>query len=101
MRHWLVLFVVASCGGELEGNKGLASGIFTPCGDDSDCVVVPQSCCGSCGLATKTDLIAIAKIHAGDYRHAVCAGKPCPACGGPIDPSLTARCKENACELVP
>lgn len=68
------------------------------CSSNSDCIVAPRSCCGSCGAATSTDLIALARGDADAYRNAACAGGVgCPECASLPDPYLLATCEAGTC----
>jgi hypothetical protein len=75
---------------------------FTSCDVNSDCIVRSESCCGSCGAATRSDALAINKAQAAQYADMACDGdKGCPACAPLfIDPTLTATCRKGRCELV-
>jgi len=68
------------------------------------CALVPASCCGSCGVATKTDQIAIPRDKSGEYRTRACTsdggGIGCPACAGYPDPELQAFCRGGSCVPV-
>lgn len=62
----------------------------------SECLVVPASCCGTCGAATRGDAIA---IHVNQLAgKASCDG--CPGCDMEQDPTLVATCDNGACTLV-
>lgn len=73
----------------------------TECDAPSDCVVVPVSCCGSCGRATPTDFTAIAREREGEYRgREECATVSCPACEAPPLPQLIATCDAGRCVAI-
>ncbi len=76
-------------GGLLEG---VDAGPLKACATSADCVVVPSSCCGTCGAATADDMIAVSRDSAANYRTSVCAGTSCPACAPQQDPFLFASC---------
>ncbi len=109
MRESLFLIgcVVVGCGGKTDGSDGGTTGdsgsmqVFTKCNADSDCIIVPRSCCGSCGAATKSDQTAVSKSEASNYRGSVCQSTACPACAMMQDPNLKARCTSGMCESAP
>jgi hypothetical protein len=72
------------------------------CEVNSDCVVVPESCCGSCGAPTRGDAVAINADMRARYSRAACGeDTACPACAPLfIDPTLVATCRARRCELV-
>lgn len=76
------------------------AGGFGACTGPGQCTVVPQSCCGSCGAATSTDMIGVATDRASAYRSFVCEGAGCPTCYREQDPFLQAFCKAGACTAV-
>jgi hypothetical protein len=77
------------------------SGFDRTCSMPGMCTLVPASCCGSCGVATKTDQIAIPRDKASEYRTLACTadggGIGCPACAGFPDPELQAFCRAGTC----
>jgi hypothetical protein len=98
---------------------GLALALPSACGDDdaegdasrpdyyacevpSDCVVLPESCCGTCGAPTRGDAVAVAREKSAAFQIAACGSRPeCPACAPLfIDPTLVATCQEQRCELI-
>lgn len=72
------------------------------CEVPSDCVVVPESCCGTCGAPTRGDAVAIARDALTAYQCGACGPHAgCPACAPLfIDPTLVATCVDQRCELV-
>jgi len=101
----LVLLVLIDCGGQSEengGTGGSGGGIpgLAACTANADCIVVPKSCCGSCGAATREDSIAVNAKKASDYRSSVCDSMGCPACYMPTDPTLVATCSAGTCQVV-
>jgi len=83
------------------GGTDTGGGSFDLCEVSSECVVVPVSCCGSCGAATRGDAIAINSDQAGAHRMSVCGPMgDCPACYMPQDPTLVATCNAGRCEIV-
>jgi hypothetical protein len=75
---------------------------YAACEVAPDCVVVPASCCGSCGAPVRGDAVAIAEARANAYRSATCGEDgACPACAPLfVDPTLVATCRDDRCELV-
>ena len=68
------------------------------------CVLVPRTCCGSCGLPSPTDEIAVPRDKASEYRTLVCKADAgpigCPDCAGIGDPNLQAFCRGGECVPV-
>ncbi len=71
-----------------------------PCSVPSDCVLVPMSCCGRCGVPSREDAIALTTRAATHYRDAVCEGVACPDCAGMVDPTLLASCVDSRCVVI-
>lgn len=70
----------------------------------NECIVVPVSCCGSCGAATPGDARA---VNAEARRARAGAGEPtcegsssCPDCYQRTAPTLVATCRAGECALV-
>lgn len=82
-----------------DGGMDSGGGDFVSCTVSSDCIVVPASCCGSCGAATRGDVIAINSDQLGDYRDSVCDMMGCPACYMVQDPALVGTCNAGTCEV--
>ncbi len=73
----------------------------TKCDGPGDCIVVPRTCCGFCGVASATDMIAVEPSHASSYRSSVCGpGTGCPDCAGRNDPFLQGFCVTGHCKAV-
>lgn len=91
-----------SAGGGAGGSAGTGGGggDYRACSVPADCVVVPESCCGSCGVASRGDAIAVNVDQQNTYRGDTCGEEPCPACAAPIDPTLVATCTSGQCEVV-
>lgn len=92
----------AGAGGE-GGSAGTGGSAPTPadrsCERASDCIVIPASCCGSCGVATASDRVAVRAGEESVHRAAACsAEEACPACAGEPDPNLFALCIDGQCE---
>ena len=75
---------------------------FAVCEVNSDCSVVPESCCGRCGAPARDDALAINIAKASEHSRAVCGDDVgCPACAPLfIDPTLVATCRAGRCALV-
>ncbi len=72
------------------------------CAKPSDCVVVPESCCGACGVPSRDDGTAVHRDHAAAHAADACGPGPaaCPACARPLDPTLVATCDAGRCRVV-
>ncbi len=71
------------------------------CAAPADCVVVPMSCCGSCGAATPDDMIGVSRDAQDRYRSVACeGGMICPACAQEQDPALIATCAGGSCLAI-
>jgi len=74
---------------------------WAECNESDECVAVPESCCGQCGVATPDDMIGVNREFQSAYRVDVaCAGggEDCPLCAAIQDPNLVAVCSQNRCE---
>jgi len=126
--RWSILLfcLVPACGGSVASDPTTDSSVSDTFGSDtigSDttplpdtptpidksctmagmCVLVPASCCGYCGMPTKTDQIALPRDKAAEYRTRVCSadgGFGCPECAGMADPNLQAFCRGGSCVFV-
>lgn len=101
------LVLASACGDDdAAGDGGVAPDGGHPgyhaCDVPSDCIVVPVSCCGTCGAPTRGDAVAVARDESAAFRAAACASNEgCPACAPLfIDPTLVATCREQRCELI-
>lgn len=70
------------------------------CDGPSGCTLRPASCCGSCGVATPTDMIALPDDQVSAYVDVVCEDVGCPECAGMPDPYLLATCQAGTCTAV-
>ena len=86
--------------GGTAGTGGTGGIDFFSCNVTSECLLRSESCCGSCGAATRDDSIAINQSKAGQYTQMVCEGGGCPACFMPQDPTLLATCESSQCQVV-
>ena len=73
---------------------------FLSCVGPGACMLLPKSCCGSCGAATPTDMIGVASSRASAYRAFVCGDSACPACFMEQDPFLQSFCRDGACAPI-
>jgi hypothetical protein len=87
-------------GGSAGGGGGSGGGQGN-CQVSSDCTLIPTSCCGQCGAATRDDSIALPASEVSDYRIDNCGPVVgCPACYQAQDPNLIAACVQNECRVV-
>lgn len=62
--------------------------------------MIPSSCCGSCGAATRGDARAVNRDRASEAQSNACGSEQgCPACYGVDDPALFAVCKSGTCQI--
>jgi len=98
---FVLLVSISACNLDSGGDGGGSDAAINACTENSDCVVVPQSCCGSCGAATRGDAVAVSRLDLDRQRADACEGTGgCPACFAETDPLLVATCRSNRCELV-
>jgi hypothetical protein len=93
----------AACGDDAGGSDdGGSQPDIRACLVNSDCIVVPESCCGTCGAPTRGDAFAINVASASEHSRRVCTRDVgCPTCAPLfIDPTLVATCRAERCELV-
>jgi hypothetical protein len=98
----LIAAVLNACGDDDGPADDGGQADFAACEVNSECIVVPQSCCGACGAPTRGDAIAVNRANASEYARRACEDSDgCPACAPLfIDPTLVATCRAGACELV-
>ncbi len=96
----IILLLAGACGGSSSPDTGSEPAGLTACEQPSDCVVVPQSCCGSCGAATREDSRAVNVTVAATWRRSNCQDQGCPTCYRPRDPTLVATCESGSCGVV-
>ena len=74
---------------------------FGECRTPTDCVLLPESCCGSCGQPSRTDIDSVPRSGADAQRAMACADPvPCPACEGQPDPTLLPDCSMSSCTVL-
>jgi hypothetical protein len=114
MRHVAVPFafaLVLGCGGSTAPDSGdggtdaTTDGSVSPdlfaCGGAGECDIRPQSCCGSCGSPTTTDMIAVNWQKGSAYGASVCGTNGgCPPCFNEPDPNLAPVCRSKTCKAV-
>ncbi len=76
------------------------AGTTGSCDVPSQCRLRPESCCGSCGAATPTDMIALPVSEVAAYEARVCMDVGCPECARPTDPYLLATCRARRCVAI-
>ncbi len=74
--------------------------ISLACDVPSACTLRPASCCGACGAATPTDMIALPDGEVAAYVAGMCADVGCPECAALPDPYLIATCTAGQCVAV-
>ncbi len=90
-----------SAGSAGSSGSGGSAGVPNDCQVPSDCIVMPVSCCGSCGVPSRGDAQAVRKDQAAAVSQAACGEDfGCPACAAPPDPTLLATCRAGQCTLV-
>lgn len=70
------------------------------CNVPTDCVLIPQSCCGDCGAYARMDVVAVHRDLASSYHGLSCNMVTCPGCHRDPDPALVADCRENRCVVL-
>lgn len=85
-------------GASSGGSGGAQADAWYQCEQTSDCVLVPMTCCGSCGAVTPDDAVAVNTEHAQDYRNEACGPAAiCPSCIMPDDPRVSTLCDDGNC----
>lgn len=81
--------------------------MYDDCGVTSDCTLVRNACCPSCGMPVASDFTSVAVDHRDLYLMDVgCTGEPppCPDCPSAPNPHLAATCDMTglraACTVV-
>jgi hypothetical protein len=101
---WVVAWSVAGSACLAQHTAGGDGGLpadLQACDGNEQCVVVPESCCGTCGAATPGDAIGVNVTQAGAYRALACEGHAgCPACYVDQDPTLVGTCAAGRCAVV-
>ena len=82
------------------GTSGAAGASWDACDLTSECVIRSQSCCGTCGAATRDDVTALNQDFVSTYASNECLGQGCPACYKATDPTLFAQCMQGLCTVV-
>ncbi|MGE0323224.1 MAG: hypothetical protein AB7S68_13015, partial [Polyangiaceae bacterium] len=90
----------AGAGNAGSGGTGLVPEDLA-CGVPSDCVLVTNGCCDSCGPPSAADRLAVNKNRVDQVAKAVCPEpEPCPKCASFPNPALVATCEAGRCKLV-
>ena len=68
---------------------------FKPCQSSADCSLVPQTCCGVCGVPELEDVLSVNVQFQNDHKLKVCGDPPppCPYCATEPNPNLYAFCE--------
>lgn len=88
--------------GGTSATAGGSGGFATSCQQPSDCTLTAATCCGTCGIPQKTDVVAVATAGLNAYRNAICGSGPklCPLCATMNNPDLLATCDRGTCSVV-
>ena len=71
---------------------------WAACRASSDCVIVSNGCCDTCGMPTLADVDGVNKSFLGEHYDDVCPDPvPCPRCATMPNPELIATCREGFC----
>lgn len=71
------------------------------CTTPTDCVLLPESCCGSCGQPSRSDIESVPRSGVDAQRAMACAEPvACPACEGQPDPTLLPDCSMSTCTVL-
>lgn len=71
------------------------------CEFNTDCTLVPVSCCGECGAYTRDDILSVHDDDVSAQRMAACPdGLACPPCFTEPNPALQATCEAGSCGYV-
>jgi len=89
----------ATDGGRVDSGGGSIPR-WQRCSDNSECTVVSESCCGSCGQPSPGDMVGVNSGRIRDYRGDSCDRVDCPACFMEPDPNLIATCNAGRCEAI-
>ncbi len=87
-------------GAPIDAGAAADASSGTECTDNLGCGLRAASCCGSCGAATRDDLLAapVSELAALGAQICEAEGNPgCPECARPDDPYLAALCRVGSC----
>lgn len=102
------LLLAFGCGGKViaggsggNGGNGGGADTFTACDGPGQCVLVGNSCCGTCGEEDLAGKKAVNGAQADAYFQSVCPDPtPCPACAAQPNPNLFAYCDNGTCRAA-
>jgi hypothetical protein len=97
---FLVLLLSSCAAGARSTPRGVDA--VRACTTDDECVVVPRTCCGRCGAATRDDSMAINARWLAEHHGYPCEDRElgCPDCYEHSDPSLSAGCRGGTCVVL-
>lgn len=92
-------------GAPTDGGTGTdmgTTGDWAACTSPSECVLLPDTCCETCGLPTADDYDGVNMARTREHRAAVCPGDPppCLPCVPAPHPYLQATCTAGTCEAL-
>jgi hypothetical protein len=70
------------------------------CEDGSECMLIPRTCCGTCGAATAKDVRAVNTDWFETGARSECAGQSCPDCHDSNAHQLVAVCEKKTCKVL-
>ena len=74
---------------------------WAACQVPSDCVIVSNGCCDTCGMPTLNEVDGVNKSFLDEHYDDVCENPiPCPRCATMLNPELIATCLEGFCLAV-
>lgn len=86
---------------ECRADPVACSDDYRVCAEPSECVVVPNTCCGECGDPTLEGSTAVNRARASEHRDELCAeAGVCPECETGWNASLIATCNAARCAAV-
>lgn len=84
--------------GTTTGTGSTTGAAFDACDGPGQCVLVPSSCCGSCGTQSLESMTAVHADHTAAYFESLCPDDvACPACAALPNPNLFAYCESGHC----
>ncbi len=86
------------------GREGGSESFDRPCAEPSECTLVSNTCCGTCGRPSLADVDAVRVDAVEAYGRAVCPDPDpiCPGCATMPNPNLLATCDRTTarCEVM-
>lgn len=87
----------AATGGNPSGSGGQVA-VDRSCQTGTDCSLLSETCCGTCGAPRLDDMTSVSKGSEAAYRDSVCEEPAiCPSCAAFPNPNLYASCEANTC----